>query len=53
MNGWTPLHLASFYNKPLVLHLLLAKGANINSKTRNGQTIRELANDRDTLKVIN
>jgi ankyrin repeat protein len=29
MNGWTALHVAAYFNKPLVVHLLLAKGANV------------------------
>ena len=53
MDGWTPLHLACFYNKPLILHLLLAKGANLYHKTRSGQSARELTKDKDVLKIIN
>ena len=37
-NDWTPLHLASWFEHPKVIRLLLEHGADINSKTGGGET---------------
>ena len=37
-NGWTPLHLASWFKHSEVVRLLLAHGADVTSKTEGGET---------------
>jgi ankyrin repeat protein len=35
VDGWTPLHLAVFFGRVNIVHLLLGKGANIDALSRN------------------
>ncbi|HLK21175.1 MAG TPA: ankyrin repeat domain-containing protein [Bryobacteraceae bacterium] len=35
-DGWTPLHLAAFFSQPDAVNELLARGANVNARARNG-----------------
>jgi ankyrin repeat protein len=37
-DGWTPLHLAAFFAQPSVVKALLAQGAEVNARARNGTT---------------
>src|ERR1022692_1161337 len=37
-DGWTPLHLAAFFAQPSVADALLAHGADVNARARNGTT---------------
>lgn len=40
--GWTPLCAAVYWNKPLVVELLLQNGADVNIVTNNNQTLEQL-----------
>lgn len=40
--GWTPLTAATYWNKPLVVELLLQNGADVNVVTNNNQTLEQL-----------
>ena len=40
--GWTPLHLAVFFGRINIVHLLLSKGANINIPSKNDQRVSPL-----------
>jgi ankyrin repeat protein len=35
-DGWTPLHLAAFFAQPAAVQALLARGADVNARARNG-----------------
>jgi len=37
-DGWTPLHLAAFFAQPAVVEVLLAHGADVHARARNGTT---------------
>jgi ankyrin repeat protein len=37
-DGWTPLHLASFFGHPDVVEILLVRGADINARSANSMT---------------
>ena len=37
-DGWTPLHLAAFFAQPSVVNALLARGASVNARAKNGTT---------------
>jgi uncharacterized protein len=41
-DGWTPLHLAVFFGRVNIVHLLLNKGANIDAPSRNEQCVTPL-----------
>ena len=41
--GWTPLHMACYYNRPDVVLLLLKSGANYNTHNRDKLSARDLA----------
>ena len=41
--GWTPLHMACYYNRPDVVLLLLKYGANYNTHNRDKLSARDLA----------
>jgi uncharacterized protein len=34
-DGWTPLHLACFFGQPEIAELLIARGADVNARSRN------------------
>lgn len=36
VDGWTPLHLAAFFAQPTVVEFLLARGADVHARARNG-----------------
>lgn len=40
-DGWTPLHLASFFGHEQVAKLLLARGADVNARSRSTRFARE------------
>jgi len=42
-NGWTPLHYAAFKKNADAVQLLISKGADINAKTYQGETVFSLA----------
>jgi ankyrin repeat protein len=52
-NSWTPLHWAASWNRKEVAELLLAKGADVNAKTKDdrGSTPLNLAQT-DDMKVL-
>jgi uncharacterized protein len=41
-DGWTPLHLAVFFGRVNIVHLLLGKGANIDAPSSNNQLVTPL-----------
>lgn len=41
-DGWTPLHLAVFFGRVNVVHLLHSKGADLNAVSKNEQQVRPL-----------
>ncbi len=41
--GWTPLHNAVLFGKTEIVKVLLANGADVNSKTNEGKTPSDLA----------
>jgi uncharacterized protein len=41
-DGWTPLHLAVFFGRLNIVHLLLSKGATIDAPSRNEQIVTPL-----------
>jgi len=41
-DGWTPLHLAVFFGRVNIVHLLLARGADINAVSNNEQKLAPL-----------
>jgi ankyrin repeat protein len=41
-DGWTPLHLAVFFGRVNIAHVLLSKGANINAVSKNEQRVTPL-----------
>src|SRR6059036_804266 len=40
-DGWTPLHLASFFGHREIAKLLLARGADVNARSRNTRFAKE------------
>lgn len=53
--GKTPAHFAARYNKPEILQLLIANGANIKARCDKGYTVKkhaELSNSKEALEVI-
>jgi len=48
----TPLHAACTYGKPLIVQLLLDKGAHVNDKTADGQTPLQLACVAENVDII-
>ncbi len=54
--GKTPAHYAARYNKPEILKLLIANGANLKKRCDKGYTVKkyaELSNAKEVLEVIN
>lgn len=41
-DGWTALHLAVFFGRVNIVHLLLSKGANINAPSKNDELVTPL-----------
>ena len=50
--GWTPLHVAAYFQRTLVCHILLKMGADINIKNRDNQKPLDLVKDNKTLEVF-
>ena len=50
--GWTPLHVASHFQRHDVIKVLLFKGANSSIKNRENLTAKELARDFKTKKIF-
>ncbi len=53
--GMTPAHFAARYNKPEILKVLIANGANLKAKCDKGYTIKkyaEMANADDAMAVL-
>jgi uncharacterized protein len=54
-DGWTPLHLAAFFAQPCAVDALIARGANVNARARNGTNNMPLhagASGRDMAVVL-
>ncbi|KAI0266900.1 ankyrin repeat protein, partial [Russula aff. rugulosa BPL654] len=45
LNGWTPLHRASYFGALEVVHLLLEHGADVEAKDNYGKTALQVAAD--------
>jgi uncharacterized protein len=41
-DGWTPLHLACFFGQPEMAEILIARGADVNARSRNAMQNRPL-----------
>ena len=50
--GWTSLHVACTTGNVPVVELLLAHGADVSTKTKNGCTPLALAKDREFEKIV-
>jgi len=50
--GWTPLHIAAFYQRPYICHILLKKGAYPYYSSRNGETPWDLVKDKNTEEIF-
>ncbi len=53
--GMTPAHFAARYNKPEILKVLIANGANLKAKCDKGYTVKkyaEMANADDAMAVL-
>lgn len=48
MDGWTPLHIAVFFKRHFICHLLLKKGGNMYIKNREGNSPYDLIKDPNT-----
>ena len=54
--GKTPAHYAARYNKPEILELLIANGANLKKRCDQGYTVKkyaEIAEAKEALQIIN
>lgn len=49
--GWTPLHVAAWFNHAGIVRLLLDLGANRNAKTKDGFTAKQLAKKNNSQQV--
>jgi hypothetical protein len=52
IDGWTPLHCASFIGLPEVVRLLLEQGADVEVKGNDGKTALQVAADRGHNEVV-
>ena len=50
--GWTPLHVACTTDRIAVIELLLAHGADVNTKTKNGCVPLALAQEREFDEIV-
>ena len=50
--GRTPLHWAAEHNKPEVAKVLLANGAQVNVRTKNGQTALAFARGKPEMEAL-
>jgi protein phosphatase 1 regulatory subunit 16A len=51
-DGWTPLHVATFWCNQKGIEILLENGADINARTNNDETVLELCDDADIREFI-
>lgn len=51
-DGWTPLHVATFWGHQRAIEILLEQGADVNAKTNNDETVLELCDDQDVREFI-
>lgn len=51
-DGWTPLHVATFWGHQKAIEILLEHGADINLKTNNDETVLDLCDDPDIKDYI-
>ena len=49
---WTPLHKTAYYNKPEVAKVLLANGAQVNARTKDGWTALGLARRKPEMEAM-
>ena len=52
MYGMTPLHYAAEYGHKDVAELLIAKGANVNARGKNGKTPLDLADTEEVREIL-
>lgn len=51
-DGWTPLHVATFWGHQKAIELLIEAGADIYAKTNNDDTVLDLCDDLDVREFI-
>jgi ankyrin repeat protein len=51
-DGWTPLHVATFWGHQRAIEILLEHGGDINARTNNDETVLELCDDQDVREFI-
>jgi protein phosphatase 1 regulatory subunit 16A len=51
-DGWTPLHVATFWGHQKAIEILLENGADIDLRTNNDETVLELCDDPDVRDFI-
>lgn len=56
-DGWTPLHLAGFFGQPEIAEILIARGADVNARSRNPMQNRPLhaaaaGRSRDAVRLL-
>jgi ankyrin repeat protein len=51
-DGWTPLHVATFWGHQRAIEILLEHGGDVNARTNNDETVLELCDDQDVREFI-
>ncbi|XP_041376954.1 protein phosphatase 1 regulatory subunit 16A-like isoform X2 [Gigantopelta aegis] len=51
-DSWQPIHAAAFWGQPEMLQMLVEHGANLDAKTRNGETAFDLCEDPELKQKI-
>jgi ankyrin repeat protein len=51
-DGWSPLHVATFWGHQRAIELILEHGGDMNARTNNDETVLELCDDQDVREFI-